>query len=333
MEVARACEEISFEYAVTEPSTVSLLVRGGSFMSQARFTLRQLEYFVAVAEAGTLIGAAEMCNISQAGISMAVSELERSLGLQLLTRRRAKGVNVTEAGEALLEYAHEVLNKADELQFSADTVRAEVSGELAVACYTSLSPFVIPPLLFDFQTEYPQVKLEFHESGQPEAEQRLLDGEIELAVLYDWNLGPDLSRVPVRTMEQHAILPEGHPLAQDDSVSIHDLAKEPMVLFDVPPSKENGKAIFDAFGVEPRVAYRTQSFELARCLVARGVGYSLLFQQPLTEMTYEGRSVVSRRLRESIPTTAIVIAYPTGSRLSRRAKAFIEIALGTLTRI
>ena len=71
-------------------------------MNTSRFTLRQLEYFIAVAETGSLSGAAERCNVSQAGLSVAITELERGLRLTLLTRRRAKGVSLTEAGQQLL---------------------------------------------------------------------------------------------------------------------------------------------------------------------------------------------------------------------------------------
>ena len=295
-----------------------------------RFTIRQLECFVAAAELGTISAAAERCAISEAGLSSAISELERSLGVQVLLRRRARGVTLTEAGRRILAQAGEVLRRAEALQLDAGDLGTAVSGPLAIGCYTTLSPFLVPPLLDGFRTQYPNVELTFHEASQPDLERQLLDGTLELALLYDRDLRADLERILVRVIRPHVLLAEDHPLAARDTVSLREVATEPMVLLDVAPSSENSLLVFEHLGVAPTVGFRTENFELLRCLVARGVGYSLLFQQVSTGVTYEGRGVVMRPIAEDVEPTSLVVAHPRATRLTRRAELFVDYALGTL---
>lgn len=297
-----------------------------------RFTIRQLECFVAAAQLGTFSGAAERCMISEAGLSSAISELERGLGVQLLLRRRARGVTLTDAGRSILSQALEVLRGAGELQQDAGNLSTAVAGTLAIGCYTTLSPFVIPALLSGFRTEYPNVELRFRESSQPELEKQLFDGTLELALLYDRELRADTERIVIRSIRPHVLLAEDHPMAKHDSVSLRALAEEPMVLLDVAPSRENCLAAFERLEIQPTVGFRTENFELLRCLVARRVGYAFLFQQVSTGLTYDGRGVVIRTIAEDVEPTALVLAHPRGTRLTRRAELFVDYALTTLVR-
>lgn len=297
-----------------------------------RFTLRQLECFVAAAQLGTFSGAAERCTISEAGLSSAISELERSVGVQLLLRHRARGVTLTDAGRRILAQAVEILGRAGDLQLEAGHLGSKVAGTLAIGCYTTLAPFVIPPLLTGFHTEYPNIELTFREASQPELEKELANGELELALLYDRELRSETERIVIRSIRPHILLAEDHPLAKQDAVSLCELAREPMVLFDVAPSRENCIAAFEQLGAQPLVGFRTENFELLRCLVARRVGYAFLFQQVSTGLTYEGRGVVIRPIAEPVEATSLVLAYPRGTRLTRRAELFVDYALAALLR-
>jgi DNA-binding transcriptional LysR family regulator len=270
--------------------------------------------------------------ISEAGLASAISELERGVGIQLLVRRRARGVTLTEAGRSILAQALEVLHHAEELQLAAGNIGTAVAGPLTVGCYTTLSPFLIPPLVAGFRTEFPKVDLVFHESSQPELQQQLLDGELELALLYDRELASSLDKTLVRTIRPHVLLAADHPLALIDTIRLRDLASEPMVLLDVAPSSENTLASFEQLGLTPTIAFRTENFELLRCLVARGFGYGFLFQRVMTGLTYEGRGVVVREIAEDVIPTSVVIARPHGARLTRRAEVFTHFALETLLR-
>lgn len=150
----------------------------------ADVSLRQLEYFVAVANTGSMSAAAVRCHASQAALSAAITDLERRLGVQLLVRRRAKGVFLTEAGTHVLEYAQAVLALTEDLSASAGTQRGQLAGRLTVGCYATLSPFLIPPLVDGFTRLHPAVDLRFVDGSQEEIRQALLDGACDIAFLY-----------------------------------------------------------------------------------------------------------------------------------------------------
>src|SRR5262245_61911554 len=112
-----------------------------------RFTLRQLGYFIAVVEAGTLRAAAQRLNISQSALSQGLSELERDLNATLLIRRRSQGVRLTNVGRDVLESARATLQSAAALSAQLGGSTAPLSGSVTIGCYTTLAPFVIPPLV------------------------------------------------------------------------------------------------------------------------------------------------------------------------------------------
>ncbi|MEX0428355.1 LysR substrate-binding domain-containing protein [Nocardioides sp. DS6] len=300
-------------------------------MNAVRYTLRQLEYFVAVAETGTITTAAERCHVSAPGLSLALSELEKALSVQLFTRRRAKGAVLTTAGQAVLAHARTVLVEADELQESASMEGGQLSGSLTVGCYTTLAPFVIPRLLTGFTAAHPRVDLSFEESSQPVLERDLISGSLELAVMYGHDLHPQLGFRPISALPPYVLLPIGHPMSRKRKVSLRALCEEPLILFDVSPSTENFQRTIGKLGIEPRIGFRTESFELVRCLVARGVGYGVLFQHPKTDVTYDGERLVSRPVLEDLPVTEIGVAYLASRRLTQRALSFRDFAAAEFT--
>lgn len=115
-------------------------------MKAPRFSLRQLHYFVAIAEAGSLSEAASRLHVSQPGLSQALTDLEKALGIQLTVRRKAHGVTLTPSGEEFLRHARELLRHSEELEFL--TAGTDVlSGVLSLGCQVTLAPTVLPPLL------------------------------------------------------------------------------------------------------------------------------------------------------------------------------------------
>jgi DNA-binding transcriptional LysR family regulator len=109
------------------------------------FTLVQLRYFVASAEAGSMTAAAERLVIAQSAVSTAVSNLEKDLQLQLFIRRRARGLTLTPAGERFLHQARDLLNQAREMAEEARGTGLHLSGPVAVGCFVTMAPLYLPP--------------------------------------------------------------------------------------------------------------------------------------------------------------------------------------------
>lgn len=291
-------------------------------MDEVRYTLRQLEYFIAVATAGTIAGAAERCSVSQTAVSLGIAELERALGTQLVLRKRAKGIVLTAAGRKVLIDALSLVKQAEQLQESVH--RDDVAGQLTVGCYITLSPILMPTLMTEFKRKYPQVEIGIEENAQPDLEEGLLSGRLDLAIEYGHRQSDSLATITLARVVPHVILPEGHPMADQPAVSLRELASEPMVLFDVSPSREAWHAMVSKLGIEPVVAFRTKSFELTRCLVGQGFGYAVLVQRPCTPYTYDASRVLIKPILENPDPRVIVAVYPEGMRLPERVNLFLQ---------
>jgi len=299
--------------------------------SGVRFTLRQLEYFVAVAEAGTVTAAAERVHLSQSAMSTALGDLERAFGVQLLVRHHARGVTLTASGDELLVTARELLRQADELDGSAHALGEGLTGRMTIGCFAILAPYVVPPMVAAVDQELPDLELEPVEETLDALDKGLSDGRFELAVTYDLGLGESIDRTPLFSVGQHAILAASHPLAAADVVSLAELADEPFVLLDLPHSRDYFREAFASAGVQPRVRYRTRSAETARALVGRGLGWSLLNLRPTNDLSVEGRPVVIKDLADAVPALTVVLAKRRGARLTKRAAAVESVTTRVLS--
>lgn len=294
-----------------------------------RFSLRQLEYLVAVADAGSITQAATVCGASQAGVSLGINDLERRLGVQLFIRQKAKGVRLTAAGTRVVADARRLLDGADELQALAAAVDHEVSGTLTIGCYTSLAPFFIPPVLDEFASRYPALDVHVLEGAADDLVAALRDGRCEVALLYAEDGDGCLTMVPVRTSRPYLILAANHPLADQEAIHLADIADEPLIMFDV-PSARNAVRMLEAAGLTARIRHMSSNIEVIRGLVARGVGYSILVQRWPTELSFEGRPIACRPIADPTPEREVVLAWPGGTRLTRRARTLIDYCRSTL---
>lgn len=196
--------------------------------------------------------------------------------------------------------------------------------QLTVGCFVTLGPFFMPRLIRGFIQERPDVEVQLREGVQDSLLQGLENGRFELALLYDVGLSRHLHTELLAEVPPHALLPRAHPLAQGRSVSLRDLAAEPMVLLDIPPSREYFTSLFGEFGLEPRIQYYSPSFEMVRGMVGNGLGYSLLVTKPANNMSYDGKALVSRPLAETTSPGRIVIAQLATAKLTPLSRTFVE---------
>lgn len=300
-------------------------------MQPPRFTLRQLGYFVATAECGSIREASERLNLSQAALSQALGDLEREVGAALLARRRAHGVALTPAGRDLVGEARAVLEAAASFQVAAEGLGRGLVGRVRIDCYATLAPVLVPRLIRGFQERLPDVVLETGEGSLAECQARLRNGACDLALLYDYELDEDVERETLYVVAPSVVLPAGHRLAGEPTVDLAALADEPLILFDAAPASRNTAEIFAAAGVELRVARRSTNFELVRALVARGLGYSVLLQTPRSGASYEGLPLVTRPVAGDPRRVGIVAAWARVSRPSRRLTALRAACRDVLT--
>lgn len=294
--------------------------------SHGGVSLRQLAHFVAIAEHGTIGGAASALFMSHSAVSSSLNELERILGTDLCIRRRAQGITLTPAGRQVLERSRRLLADAAELEYIVQGRGGELSGPLGIGCFVTLAPTVLPHILTEYEALHPKVDVDFMEASQDKLQHHLLSGEIDMAVMYDMGDLQDFETVLLYKPRGYALLGEGHRLADKATLSLQELAEEPLVLFNQPPSTDYAMSAFLAQGLMPKIRHRTHSYELTRSLVARGSTYAILVQRPSNKASYEGLPIVEKEVEPPLPVCPVVLAWPRRSRPSPRAQAMMALA-------
>ena len=266
--------------------------------------------------------AASLC-VVQSAVSTSIANLEHRLGTPLFVRRRAKGLVLTAAGEAFLVRTRRILADIDDAVASVDP--GNVSGKLYVGVFPTLAPFFLPEIAQRLAQAYPGIDPQFIELSAGELESALTDHAVEVALTYDLGMGAAIHRERLRQAPLYVAVGPDHPLAGRDRIYVFELANEPMVLLDLPHSRDYFTDVFTRRGIAPVVRHRFTSFEAVRAMVARGHGFTLLNQRPVHDLTYDGGRLVVIDLAEETPSLDVVLASARPiAALSRRAQAFVE---------
>lgn len=289
-----------------------------------QFTLKQLRYFVASAETGSVTAAARRLNISQPSVSAAIAELEKGLGLDLFLRHHAQGLSLTPPGRRLLVEAMGLLAHAEELRQGALDLSQRPAGEIEFGCFQTFGPMRMPGLLRALKARFPEIAVRVHEEHLAGLLEGLRRGRFDLALTYDLGLGPEFAFKTLAEVPLYVMLPARHRLAADSAVALADLAGEPLVLLDLPQSRDYFLSVMRGHGLEPRIAHETASFEMVRGLVANGFGYSLMHSRPQSDRALDGRRLAYRPAREPVPSQKLGLARLGRARLTRAALRFAE---------
>lgn len=287
------------------------------------FSLRQLEYFVAVVEAESVTVAARRLRVSPSGVSLALKELESSLKVQLTLRRRGKGVSVTPAGRWVYEHARTVLGGASEISAVARIVRGELAGPLRVGCFTTLSPWLFPRIAAYFVEQHPGVDVHLVEDESAVLQESMSMGELDAALIYSNHLVPGIASEEIAPVRLQIAISPAHRLAAFDEVPLHELENETAILLGLQPATSHVEDILRAAGLEPRVRWRSKNVETIRSMVARGLGYTIIMGRPSGDRTYEGLPLAYRRIADDIPPNSVVITYPEGTIPTAKVRTLI----------
>ncbi len=286
------------------------------------YTLRQLEYFIAAGETGSITLASERIHISQPSISTAISHLEKEFGVQLFVRHHAQGLSLTPAGRDLLREAKDLIAQAEGLYTLASEASGKVRGPLSLGCMVTLAPMLVPELAQSFQTAFPATQVRHTEGNQEQLLEGLRRAEVDVAIAYDLNTPDDILFKPLASLPPHVVVSEAHPFARQTAVSLRDLVAEPMILLDLPLSREYFLSLFHNAGLQPLVAARSAHQEVVRTMVANGYGYSIFNVRPRSNHALDGRKIVRVRLAGTHRPMIIGTATLKQLRPSRLVEAF-----------
>lgn len=241
--------------------------------------LKQLAYFVRVAELGSFTRAAEALGVAQPALSRQVRQLEVELRQSLLVRN-GRGALPTEAGKLLLAHGRGILHQVQRAHEELGRVRGALAGRVAVGLPTSLARVLTVPLTRAFRQAMPEASLSISEGLSVALLESLLNGRLDIAVLYNAQAGADLDITPL--MVEELVLVQARPpgLAEDPppgAIALRALAVLPLVI----PSRPNAirmhvESELAGIGCRPRIALEIDGVSAILDLVADGAGSAVL---------------------------------------------------------
>jgi len=239
--------------------------------------LRQLEYFVAVAEEGTFTGAAAQVHVAQPGVSAQIRRLERELGHALLDRS-GRTVRLTAVGAAVLPYARAALDAVAGARLAVDELAGLMRGRVAVGMVTSCASVDLPNLLADFHHHHPAVEITLSEANSDRLIDALQDGRLDLALVgLATTLPPGIATQVVADEPLVAAVSHGDPLAARTTITLDALQQRALISL---PRGTGLRSCLDdacaAAGVHPHIAFEASNPDVLVHLAAQGLGVAIL---------------------------------------------------------
>lgn len=288
-------------------------------------TLRQIRYFVAVAESGKITAAAASVGISPSAITEALKELESITGSRLVERHR-KGVKLTYDGYRFLQHSRNILAAVLNATYALAQTHTSFSGQLTVAASITVSGYFLPTPLARFQRMFPNIRVRLQEHSRRIIERKLINGQLDLAVMLVSNLRNRAEIVDETLVRSRRRLwmSANHPLLEAEKITLADVAKEPYVQLMIDEAQYTHQSFWVAHGLKPQVIFQTESIEAVRSIVSTGTGITILSDMVYRPWSLEGERIESREIADDIPSMDVGLAWRRSAEPNQLARAFID---------
>lgn len=287
------------------------------------FTLKQLRYVEAADRLGSIANAAAELSISQSSITAAIDALESGLGYDIFIRTPAKGIRATASGRDTLALVRRFIHQARQFAEELGSLGGQAMGTVRIACYATAAPSFLPPILRAITEDFPGASIQLLEGNMARIMEFLDEGEADLAFTYSESVDKRYDFIPLFDAPPYAIVSVDDPLAEQPSITMEALAERPMVLLDLPRTRDYFVGMFEMLGLSPNIAHSTRSSEIVRALVAGGFGFSLLNIRPVDYHEDESRYRILP-IRNAPVSPVFGIATFAGTEQPRIVKTFIQ---------
>jgi DNA-binding transcriptional LysR family regulator len=288
--------------------------------------VRRMRVLREVALKGSFSAAAESLSFTQSAVSQQVAALEREAGA-VLVERSARGVRLTDAGEAVVRHAEGILAKLAEAESELEAIAGLRGGRVRMSAFESVAGTIMPVAISRFAQQHPGVELSMALMEPDVAVAALRAGDIDIAMTVGAGKpgdreGDGVTHTHLLEDPLYLVLPQHHPLAHKRGVRLADLAGEPWIGGE--PNCECTRVITNACvrsGFDPRIAFETDDYRAVQGFVAAGVGVSLIAELGLRTVRDD---IVVRPLGRDTPVRQIYASALKGYR-SPATAAMIEM--------
>lgn len=244
--------------------------------------LKQLEYFVRVAELGSFTRASIVLDIAQPALSRQVRMLELEFEQNLLLRN-GRGVTTTDAGKLLLEYGRGILYQVERMREELGRARGALVGHVALGLPPSLLKILAVPIFREFKERFPAAKLAIREGMSAGMQESLISGRLDIALLYNAAPSPDVDLTPLLEEELFLVAPAAD--LREEPVALGELPDYPLIV----PSRPNAiRMLIEGEmanrGLRPTIAFEVDGVNAILDLVGEGFGYAILSQHAVANL-------------------------------------------------
>lgn len=232
-----------------------------------------------------LTEAAKALHTSQPGVSKAIIELEEELGVEIFARHGKRLKRVTEPGQHVLKSIELIMREVGNLKRIGEQFSAQDSGTLSIATTHTQARYVLPVPVAKLREAYPKVSVSLHQGSPDQVARMVLDEIAEIGIatesLADY---PELVTLPCYEWQHVLVLPQGHPFAKKERISLEDIAAEPLVTYH--PSFTGRTRIDSAFAqrkLAPRIALEAIDSDVIKTYVRLGLGIGIVAEMAVRD--------------------------------------------------
>lgn len=282
-------------------------------------TLRQYEYIIGVADAGSLTKAAARLNVSQPSLSVAITRAEQRLQSPLFARGKGAAIELT-------PYGHNIVTKARAVLALAATIEQEKdpSPTCVLGCFEDIAPWYLAPALKRLSNTFPDISFQGREGRFADIARDLAEGRMDIAISFDVGFDGPFRRCKIKDVAPVAFLPTDHPLAQNQTVDLADIAQDPLILFSEDLSEGFMRDLFERIKIAPVIRQKVASLEMMRSLAAHGVGVGISYSHPPNDTSYDGKRLITMQISTPEAKTEISLIWSARRRESHAFEGILK---------
>lgn len=293
--------------------------------------LKQLEYFVRVAELGSFTRASIVLDVAQPALSRQIRNLEVEFGQNLLIRN-GRGVSLTSAGKLLLEYSRGILHQAERLREEMSRARGALVGKVALGLPPSLLKLLVVPVLSAFKQRLPAATLVIREGLTASMQESLISGSLDMALLYNASSSPDIDLLPL-VEEELFMVARADDAAVPAVVPARSLAEYPLIL----PSRPNATHMLVEsglahLGLRPNISVEVDGVASILDLVQCHFGYAILSANAVAALA-DNSAFKLCRITEPKLSARITLGVNSNRQTTAMQRTLIEILQETVGRL
>ena len=283
-----------------------------------------------------LTEAAKVLHTSQPGVSKAILELEAELGIEIFSRHGKRLKRVTEPGQHVLKSIDVILREVGNLRRIGEQFSQQDSGTLSIATTHTQALYVLPPVVAALRQQFPKVNVSLHQAAPEQVARMLIDEVAEIGIATESLADFDqLVTLPCYSWQHTLVLPTDHPLAKQATITLEDVAREPLITYH--PSftgRTKIDAAFAAAKLAPRIALEAIDSDVIKTYTKLGLGIGIAAEMAVRDIVSEGPSsgLVVRPAGYLFGTNAARVAFKRSAYLRNFVYTFTELLSPRLTR-